>query len=170
MNNWNNKIQVKKGNLGEEIIDNFLIEQNYHVFSPVNNNSHIFDRYALNIIKNEHFYFDVKTKSRLNKWEAQGIDEDKYLYYINVANKFNLFFWIFFIDENSGDIHAANLIKLKDKLFYIPMKKTSKIKIVAWYLKDMNYIGKINDKNVLNELKSYNSRNYTISQIQTIPF
>ena len=50
------------------------------------------------------------------------------------------------------------------------MKKTNNDKIIAWNLKDMKYIGKINDNSVLNKLKSYNSRNYTISQIQTIPF
>jgi hypothetical protein len=34
----------------------------------------------------------------------------------------------------------------------------------------MKYIGKINDINILNKLKNYNSRNYRIAQIQTIPF
>jgi hypothetical protein len=168
--NWNQKPQVIKGDIGELIIDNFLIDQDYHIFSPLKNQSHIFDRYALNIKKNKHFYFDVKTKARLNNWEAQGVNEDAYLKYLEVSEKLNVPFWIFFIDENNGEIHAADIIKIKEKLFYIPMKKESKVKIVAWYLRDMHYVGKIENTDLLKKIASYNTRSYPISQTQTIPF
>jgi hypothetical protein len=170
MGNWNNKIQVKKGDIGEEIIDTFLTEQGYYLFAPIINGAHLFDRYAFNLEKNKHFYFDVKTKARLNNWEAQGVDEKHYLKYLEASEKLNIPFYIFFIDENNGEIHSADIKNIKDKIFYIPMKKTNKDKIVAWNLKDMKYIGKINDLKVLNKLKNYNSRAYKISQIQTIPF
>jgi hypothetical protein len=169
-NKWNDKVQVKKGDIGEEIIDTLLIDEGYHIFASLINGPHLFDRYAFNLEKNKHFYFDVKTKARLNNWEAQGIDEKHYLKYLQAADKLNISFYIFFIDENNGEVHSADIKKLKEKLFYIPMKKTNHDKIVAWNLKDMKYIGKINDVNILNKLKNYNSRNYRISQIQTIPF
>jgi hypothetical protein len=168
--NWNQKPQVIKGDIGEQIIDNFLIDEEYHLFAPVKNRSHIFDRYAISITKNKHFYFDVKTKARFNNWEAQGVNEDAYLKYIEVSEKLNVPFYIFFIDENSGDVHSVDIIKKKDKLFHIPMKKESKVKIVAWLLKDMYYVGKIENNDLLRKMASYNTRNYPIAQTQTIPF
>jgi hypothetical protein len=169
-NKWNDKVQVKKGDIGEEIIDTLLIEDGYHIFASLINGPHLFDRYAFNLEKNKHFYFDVKTKARLNNWEAQGVDEKHYLKYLQASDKLNISFYIFFIDENNGEIHLVDIKKLKEKLFYIPMKKKNNDKIVAWNLKDMKYIGKINDIDILNKLKNYNSRNYRIAQIQTIPF
>ena len=58
--NWNDKVQVKKGDIGEEIIDTLLMDEGYHIFASLINGPHLFDRYAFNLEKNNVSLTSVK--------------------------------------------------------------------------------------------------------------
>ena len=82
--NWNDRIQVKKGNLGEEIVLKKLEEKGYIVYKSITEKDHAFDFLA---VKDKKVFIiaEVKSKARFNKFEATGIDiksfeEYKYIY------------------------------------------------------------------------------------------
>ena len=41
--NWNNKITVKKGNIGEQIIRNFFEKKGWIIYKPITNKAHWID-------------------------------------------------------------------------------------------------------------------------------
>tara|TARA_R100001440_G_scaffold3710_1_gene8780 strand:+ start:811 stop:1281 length:471 start_codon:yes stop_codon:yes gene_type:complete len=150
--NWQEKKEVKKGDLGQEIVVKILEEEGLQVMThKKTSGAHWFDIIAARK-KEEIFCIDVKTKSRLNKWKAQGIDIKHYKDYMNVIKKYNIQFWLFFVDDKNGDIHAANLKTLKNPIY--PNKE-----IIAWSLDQMHKVDKIK-KEEIKKLTSFDTRNY----------
>ena len=47
---WQDKIQVKKGNIGEKIVRNYLEKKGFIVYEPKTNGSHPFDKIAIKCI------------------------------------------------------------------------------------------------------------------------
>ena len=144
---------LKKGELGEEIIRKRLEERGWIVYFPFTKNKpHYFDMLAT-MNKEKVIAIDVKTKARLNKIPAQGIDKKNYDQYIRFAKATNVPFWIVFIDEMTGDVHTAELMKLKNPI------ELCGGKIIAWRVDDMKKIMELTeDQKQL--LRSYNQRNY----------
>jgi hypothetical protein len=143
---------LKKGELGESIIRNMLEASGWIVYMPFTKNKpHYFDILAT-YNKEKVIAIDVKTKARLNKWNAQGINKNHYEQYMAFVNKNNVPFYICFIDDKSGEIHAAELSKLANPIF-------PNANIIAWGLDQMKVIGNIGQE-MVNELSAYDQRNY----------
>lgn len=146
------KKRLKKGEMGEEIIRIFLEKKGWIVYFPfTKNKAHYFDILAT---KNKEMVVaaDVKTKARLNKWAAQGINLKSYNEYKRFIEKTNISFYLFFIDDKSGDVHCADLRKLGNGFFVTP-------EIIAWYLSDMKKLFNIGEFNI-KELSKLDQRNY----------
>lgn len=155
--NFENTKQFKKGKLGEEIVRNYLELKGFICYTPVTRNkAHCFD---MLIIKNklETIALDVKTKSRLNKYNATGVDYKSYLEYKKWSNYTNLPFYLFFVDDRSGEVHYNNLENLNETNGF----KISNDKIIVWEINQMQFLFNINDKNILNQLQQYDTRTYT---------
>ncbi len=78
---FNNKITTKKGNIGEKLIDAFLIKKGCKFYFPGFNGSHLFDRFCYRIKKDgtiESFIVEIKTKPRRNNYPDTGIDLHSY--------------------------------------------------------------------------------------------
>ena len=149
---WQNKKQVKKGDIGQEIVVKILESEGLTTYEPKKTSgAHWFDIIAARK-KEQIFCIDVKTKARLNKWKAQGIDLKSSKEYISIIEKYNIPFWLFFVDDKNGDIHAANLKTLKNPLY--PKKG-----IIAWSLDQMHKVNKIK-KEEIKKLSSFDTRNY----------
>ena len=145
--NWSNKTEVKKGNKGEKIIQEYLEQKQYNVYIPTTDIMHWFDGVATKN-KEELFFYDVKTKPKFIYYEAQGIDERHYEQYLKLSEKTNSPFYIYFVDDQSGDVHKASLRKLqilKEKGEIIEFKNK---KILAWYLKHLEFLFKLTDKQI----------------------
>lgn len=150
--NWEDKIEVKKGNIGEDIIQSFLENKGWIIYKPTTKNkAHFFDM-VCTYNKDKIICIDVKTKARLNKWAAQGIDLKHYNNYIDAQKIMNTPFYIIFIDDKLGDVHLLDLTK-GIKSFMVNEY------IIAWYLKDMNYLFNIGDDKI-KILSEFDSRNY----------
>ena len=100
---------------------------------------------------------DVKTKARLNSYEATGINLNHYEDYKRLINSTKIPFYIFVVDEMEGKVYAQLLNKLPE-----PFKLNEKI--VCWYLKDLIYLFDISEQEK-QELKKYNTRNYDYKPI-----
>ena len=74
---WQDKEQVKKGDIGELIVREYLEKKGYIVYEPKTNGSHPFDKIAIKS-KNDMIIVEVKTKARMNKFNATGFDLKSY--------------------------------------------------------------------------------------------
>jgi hypothetical protein len=144
-------IALKKGELGEDIIRKYLEEKGWIVYFPfTKNKAHAFDMLCT-YKKEKVIAIDVKTKARLNKYAAQGIDIRSYNEYIYFKNTMNISFLLIFVDDKNGDVHAFEIGK--------EMENFQIGKIIFWYLKDMMFLFNIG-KEKINELSKYDQRNY----------
>ena len=150
-------IALKKGELGEKIIRDFLQNKGWIVYFPfTKDKAHFFDMLCT-FNKDKVIAIDVKTKARLNKWNAQGIDKLHYQQYLSFVKKSNVNFYLIFIDDKTGDVYACDISKLKNPIFPNP-------KIIAWELKQMKFLFKITE-NQINELTKFDQRNYNFKPV-----
>lgn len=145
-------IALKKGEIGERIIREYLENKGWIVYIPfTKHKAHYFDILATKN-KEKAIAIDVKTKARLNKWDAQGIDTRHYNQYMSFLKNHNVPFYICFIDDKSGDVHVAELDKLKEPI------QVNKF-IIAWNVSQMSLLMNIGEE-LINELSKYDQRNY----------
>jgi len=157
MNQKNFETALKKGAIGEKIIMNYLENRGWVVYAPfTKNKAHYFDILATKN-KEKVIAIDVKTKARLNKWSAQGIDVKHYNQYMDFMKMAKVPFYLIFIDDKLGDVHLADIGKLKNG--FNPNKK-----IIAWMLKDMKFMFKISQE-MIEKLSKYDQRNYKFKPI-----
>jgi len=161
--NWEDKIQVKKGNLGENIVKETLEKRGYIVYRPVTEKAHAFDFLA---VKDKKVFViaEVKSKARFNKYEATGINLSNFKEYKFIYENQNIDVILFFVDEHPKEkrIYCQKLSilmqeKKVDGIKY-PNLEISQGKIL-FSLSDMVTVCELTEEQ-LNELKKYSSRNY----------
>ena len=148
---WEEKKEVKKGDLGEKIVRNYLENKGYIVYQPKTKGAHYFDMLCTKN-KQEVMALDVKTKARLNHYEATGIDLSHYTDYKRLINTTKIPFYIYFVDEMEGKVYRQLLNKLPEPFQFNKY-------IVCWYLKDLIYLFNLTEKQQ-NELKEFNTRTH----------
>jgi len=109
---WHNKTTVKKGDVGESIVDAFLMSKNVVPYRPVFYGAHPFDRLLATPDKKSLFLADVKTKARRNYYPDTGIDIKHYNDYLFIQNKYHIKAFIFFVDESVLKIYGGWLSEI----------------------------------------------------------
>tara|TARA_R100001015_G_C4620740_1_gene177763 strand:+ start:1186 stop:1689 length:504 start_codon:yes stop_codon:yes gene_type:complete len=159
---WEDKTQVKKGNIGESIVKEYLESIGYMVYEPVTKGEHSFDKIAVKD-KNNILIVEVKTKARMNKFNATGFDIRVYKHYKSIKEKYNIPLYCFFVDEYLGKIYGNELCLLEKK--YIDVKKViypnTEIanNIILFSLDSMHTIHSLSNTEI-NQIKKHNTRNY----------
>jgi Holliday junction resolvase-like predicted endonuclease len=159
---WENKITVKKGNLGESIVRRALEKKGYIVYKAITEKAHGFDFLA---VKDKRVFViaEVKSKARMNKFEATGIDVRHLNDYVTVMEQQNLKVVLFFVDEHPKEkrVYCQSLYELLipcvvDGVEY-PNYSIAK-GIVLFPLSKMIEVEKLTDdeSNTLTELSSRN--------------
>ena len=160
---WQDKIQVKKGNIGESIVLSFLEKKGYCVYMCVTEGAHVFDMLA---IKDKKVFIvaEVKSKARMNKFDATGINVSHMNEYLHVLQNQGMDVILFFVDEHpkSESIYCqalSELIKPKtvDNVNY-PNYDIAK-GVVLFSLSDMKHVCKLTGEQ-LDKLKQASTRNY----------
>lgn len=155
MKNFN--IALKKGEIGENIIRIFFEKKGWIVYFPfTKNKAHFFDMLCT-YNKEKVIAVDVKTKARLNNWNAQGINVRSYNEYLNFVNTTKVNFYLIFIDDKNGEVYCADITKLNNPIY-------PNDEIIAWELKQMKYLFKITEQQI-NELTKFDQRNYNYKPI-----
>jgi hypothetical protein len=161
--NWQDKTQVKKGDIGESLVDTYLKEKNFIPYSTNFNGAHPFDRLVASRDKKTIFIADVKTKA-VRKWYPDtGINISNYNEYKYISLKYKINVFIFFVDEEKGKIYGNWLHKLdekseiqvRDKVIQYPMESNG---IRYFHIEKMNVICDLTDESVakLNEVTTKN--------------
>jgi len=161
---WKDKIQVKKGNFGEKIINDYLEKKGFIVYVPITEKAHAFDRLA---VKDKKIFIiaEIKTKAKLNYYNATGFDIKHYKEYKLLSVKYNIPVFVFFIDEMIGKIYGNWLNELEkqieDDLNYPDFTKIKGV--VLFSLSTMKTIAELTQEQI-EKLKEYSSRNYNYNE------
>jgi Holliday junction resolvase len=160
---WNSKIEVKKGNRGEQIVYEFLKKKGWIVYKAVTDGSHCFDFFFF-IDRRELRVIEVKTKAKRNKYPDTGFALKHYEEYKRIMERHNLEIYIVFVDEGSGDIYGNFLRKLEEpKVLFINNKQMIYPNVcfdtIYFPVENMVTIAKLNEQDV-DYLKTYSKRSY----------
>lgn len=149
------EIALKKGEIGEQIMREYLEKKGWIVYFPfTKNKAHYFDLLATKD-KEKVFAMDVKTKARFNKWPAQGINIKAFNEYSHFQEQAKIPFYLVFIDDKNGDVHLAEITELKNSFNPAPH-------LIAWPLSEMKLLFNIGAEKIA-ELSVFDQRNYEFS-------
>ena len=110
--NWQNRTTVKKGDIGESLVNEYLIKNNYIPYSPDAGGAHPFDRLVASRDKRTIFIADSKAKAKRKYYPDTGIQIKHYEEYKYIQEKYSIEVFIFFVDEESMTIYGNFLLKL----------------------------------------------------------
>lgn len=160
MGNWADKIQVKKGDYGEKIVREYLENKGWIVYEPRSGGPHAFDKIC---VKDKKYIIiaEVKTKARMNKWNATGFDIKHYFEYKNLQTKYGIDVFIFFVDEYMKQIYGNKLSILEKEYIANDGKYPRQLKneIIIFSLESMIKVADIKEEDS-QYLKENSSRNY----------
>jgi len=102
---WHKKRTVQKGTLGERIVKTALENKGYIVYEPTTDKAHAFDFLA---VKGKRVFVvaEVKSKARMNKFPATGIDVRHFNEYSFVMETQNMAVILFFVDEHPKEMRV----------------------------------------------------------------
>lgn len=161
---WEKLTSVKKGNIGEQKVQEFLESKDFVCYQAVTEKAHPFDFLAVKD-KTLAIAAEVKTKSLMTYYQATGINFDSFIYYSEFSKKHNINIFIFFVDEALEQIYGNWLHVLEQPCLVngrtFPHNMTTrhgkKIRIYP-YCK-MKIITNL-DKETVEQLKKLSARNY----------
>lgn len=165
MKEFKNLDQVQKGDIGEELVAHELTRRGYNVMKPFfDSKPHLIDLYAYTDAGG--FYADVKTKARMNKWEATGIDANDFKKYLKLAKKNKVV--LFFVDEMLKSVYYCMVEEAAKECVVDGIKYPNydllghlRPPVVLFPLKIMKQLCDINEKLVAEiKKKSEKTRNY----------
>jgi hypothetical protein len=107
--NFQDKQEVKKGNIGECIVDKYLISKGVIPYKPTVEKAHPFDRLCASSDKKSVYIVEVKAKARRKYYPDTGFNLSSYNDYINMQNKYGLSVFVFFVDEEAGQVYGGSL-------------------------------------------------------------
>jgi len=154
---WQDKIQVKKGNIGESYVKLFLEKMGFIVYAPITEGSHKIDFFAHHGDKKNVISIEAKAKKRMAIYEETGFNYNAYLHYLEIQKKHNIPTYIYFIDEFEECIYGQWLEKLGEGI----IRKN----VIVWNLSKMQFLRWLT-KDEIEELKKYTAKdNYDYSKV-----
>lgn len=112
--NWQDSPRVKKGNIGERLVKEYLINKGYIPYIPDAPGAHPFDLLVASADKRNIFIADSKAKPARKYYPDTGIDLRHYKEYTTIEDKHNLNVFLFFVDEDAGNVYGNFLKRLSE--------------------------------------------------------
>jgi len=113
---WNNKNNVKKGNEGENMVFNYLKNQNYILYHPITSGYHYCDFIAINKRFDKMFLIDVKVRQPRRLYNDVSVTKRNYNIYQKLSKIYNIPFFIFFVINNNIYGNYLNSLMIKNKI------------------------------------------------------
>lgn len=110
---WESKATVIKGDIGEDIVDEYLIKKGYIPYKPACGGAHPFDRMCATKDKKTIFIVEVKSKAKRKYYPDTGINISHFDDYKNIYKKYGIDVYLFFVDEEQGTIYGRLLRELE---------------------------------------------------------
>ena len=160
---WQMKLSVKKGNIGEQIVQGYLEKRGHVVYKCITKGAHAFDLMAIKDKKIIRIA-EVKSKARMKNKET-GINLSNYKEYIAILEKYNLDTFIFFVDDIEERIYGNYISAIKNpvsidnvKYPYTKRLKKDGVQVTFFHTAVMKQIVKLSKEEV-EELKKHTTRN-----------
>jgi len=109
---WADKVQVKKGTLGEQLVDEMLIKQGIIPYRAIVDEAHPFDRLCASKDKRCIAIAEVKTKPRRKYYPDTGINLSQFRTYNHIVKTYGISVWLYFVDEDYAEIYGGELSKI----------------------------------------------------------
>lgn len=160
---WQELVTVKKGNIGEAIVNSYLERMGFIPYSPDSEGAHPFDRLCASRDKKTIFIADSKAKPARTYYPDTGIDTRHYRDYMAIQRRHNLHVFIFFVDEDAGKVYGNFLHELDKHREIVHNGRTLNYPLVSkgiryFPLVAMREIGEIPQKEVV-KLRQLSTRN-----------
>lgn len=159
---FRDRVEVKKGDLGESIVDFFLVRNGYIPYVPQCDGAHPFDRLCASSDKKTIFIADVKAKARRKYYPDTGINIKHYDEYNHMNAKYGVDVYLFFVDEETETVYG-NLLKVlgrerqiehKGKILIYPLRQKN---IIYFPLESMRTISSLTAEQI-KELKKVTTK------------
>ena len=128
---WEDKKEVKKGNLGERVVDEYIIREKKMIpYQPVYDGPHPVDRIVVSPDKKMICIWEVKTKPRRKFYPDTGFNYRNYLEYKFLYEKYGLDTFIVFVDEWLMKAYGNYLTALEIEVEIIEKRRTIKYPLI----------------------------------------
>lgn len=107
---WEDRLTVRKGNLGEQLVEKYLTSKNFVIYRPTSG-PHPFDRLVASADKKRIFIAEIKTKPSRNKYPDTGFDLRCNQDYLRICISHHMDVFVYFVDERCGWIYGNSLIE-----------------------------------------------------------
>jgi len=154
---FNNKPEVKKGNVGEDIVTEFLEQKKCIVYTTNTDAPHSFDLMFHTIgIKHKIYFGEVKTKSSMswNIGNVTGINTKSLDGYVEMIKETGRDLRLFFVDTRLKLCYSVKLSTLSDKWSKEIIDSRTNQKITVWKLSDMTTMFELDEKQI-NKINKY---------------
>jgi len=165
MGDWDERIEVRKGNAGERALDRWLNDQGIIPYAPTADGPHPFDRICAMPNKRQLFIAEAKAKPARRYYPDTGIDERHYNDYLHKQQAYGLHVFMVFVDEDRAQVYGEFLSVLdqprsiwnpkKDAWFEYPLIQNA---IRYWPLAAMRTIAQLTTIQ-RDELRALSTRN-----------
>ena len=161
---WDELASVKKGDIGERIVDEWLKNRGMVIYTPKTTGVHPFDRLCAKKDKKYVCIVEVKTKAARNHYPDTGINIRHYTEYKYIKDKYGIDIWLFFVDEYKKKVYGQELgALLKFHMQIVNGKRNYWPKfdknIVYFHLNNMTNIADLTDDDA-RMLKELSRRSY----------
>jgi len=167
--NWEDRPEVQKGNIGEKLVDEYLLRKGIVPYRPIVSQAHPFDRLCASADKKRIYVAEVKTKPRREFYPDTGIDWHHFNDYVFIAMQHSMDVFIYFVDEILKSIYGGELIsslaqtrqvKHQGRVLTYPLKQG---KIIYFPLVAMECVAELSDE-VCEELAALRRTKYEPKQ------
>ena len=157
--NWHDKTEVKKGDIGEEIVKNILEKKGYIVYKPITNGAHKIDYFAHSGREKRIMCCEVKTKRRMAMYARTGFNISSYEQYLEIYKKHNIDTFIFFVDDFEKCIYGQWLSVLGEGIIINGYSK-----VIVWELSTMKKIIDLTNEQVF-DITKFTKEVYDYSKV-----
>ena len=112
---WHDLSTVKKGDIGEKIVCDYLEGKGYVIYQAKTDKPHIIDYFAHSENLKKKFWIEVKTKPRRISYPDTGFDFRHYERYRTLDEDPSCRVFVFFVDETLGEVYGNYLSILDEK-------------------------------------------------------
>jgi hypothetical protein len=159
--NWQDMTTVKKGDLGEKIVDDYLLSKGIIPYKSISQTAHPFDRLCATSNKKNIFIAEVKSKAKMKYYPATGFNLNHYKQYKYIQEKYNIKIMVYFVDEKLNKVYGNYLNILSKETEYKNKKYPIILKNNIIIFPECNMIDICNiTDDYSNELKKLTNSNY----------
>jgi len=167
--NWEDKPEVRKGNIGERLVDEYLLRKGIVPYRPIVSQAHPFDRLCASADKKRIYVVEVKTKPRREFYPDTGVDFRHFNDYMHISLQHSMDVFLYFVDEILRSIYGGELVgnlaqirqvRHQGRDLIYPLKHRG---IIYFPLSAMEHVASLQD-DVCKELAALRRTNYEVKQ------